>query len=64
MLCIRFINLKNCLQVIFVQPQFQSHSAQTLATAIDAKIEVMDPLAENYLENLRQMGETIAKSYQ
>ena len=50
-------------KVVFVQPQFQRHSAQALAKAIGGTVEVMDPLAENYLDNLRLMGETIAKSY-
>jgi zinc transport system substrate-binding protein len=49
--------------VIFVQPQFHRNSAQTLAKAIGGQVEVMDPLAENYLDNLRHMGETIAESY-
>jgi len=50
-------------KVIFVQPQFDRNSAKTLAKAIDGRVEVMDPLAENYLDNLRHMGETIAESY-
>ncbi len=51
------------VKVIFVQPQFQRHSAQALAKAIGGTIEIIDPLAENYLDNLLYMGETIAKSY-
>jgi zinc transport system substrate-binding protein len=50
-------------RMIFVQPQFERHAAQTLAKAIGAQIEVIDPLAENYLDNLIHMGETIANSY-
>jgi zinc transport system substrate-binding protein len=51
------------VQVIFVQPQFRRHSAQALAKAIGGTVEIINPLAENYLDNLRHMGETIAKSY-
>ncbi|QXD23390.1 zinc ABC transporter substrate-binding protein [Opitutia bacterium ISCC 51] len=51
------------VKVIFVQPQFRRHSAQALAKAIGGTVEIIDPLAENYLDNLRHMGETIAKSY-
>lgn len=51
------------VKVIYVQPQFQRHSARALANAIGGTVEIIDPLAENYLDNLRLMGETIAKSY-
>jgi len=50
-------------RTIFVQPQFERHAAQTLAKAIGGKVEVIDPLAENYLDNLLLMGETIANSH-
>lgn len=50
-------------RTIFVQPQFERRAAQTLAKAIGGKVEVIDPLAENYLDNLILIGETIASSY-
>jgi zinc transport system substrate-binding protein len=50
-------------KVIFVQPQFDRNSAKMLAKAIGGRVEPLDPLAENYLDNLRKMGETIAESY-
>lgn len=50
-------------KVIFVQPQFDRHSAHALAKAINGRVETMDPLAENYLDNLVHMGEIIADSY-
>lgn len=51
-------------KTLFVQPQFERRAAQTLAKAIGGKVEIIDPLAENYLENLILMGETIVDSYQ
>ncbi|MDA0348399.1 MAG: zinc ABC transporter substrate-binding protein [Verrucomicrobia bacterium] len=50
-------------RTIFVQPQFERRTAHTLAKAIGGKVEVIDPLAENYLDNLILIGETIASSY-
>ena len=44
------------IQVIFVQPQFSWQAAQTIAQAISAQIVVVDPLAPNWAENLRQVA--------
>lgn len=43
------------ISVIFVQPQFSQAQARTLAKALNARVIAIDPLAENYLENLRQV---------
>jgi zinc transport system substrate-binding protein len=50
-------------KTIFVQPQFERKAAQTLADAIGGKVEIIDPLSEDYLDNLIHMGETILASY-
>jgi zinc transport system substrate-binding protein len=42
------------VKVIFVQPQFSDSDAKTIAGYIGAKVVYVDPLAENYLENLYQ----------
>jgi zinc transport system substrate-binding protein len=42
------------IQVIFVQPQFSTKSARTLAAAIGAKVVVADPLVEDWADNLRK----------
>ena len=47
------------IKVIFVQPQFSTKSAQAVAAAIDAKIVIADPLAENWAENLRYQADQI-----
>ncbi|NCC12629.1 MAG: metal ABC transporter substrate-binding protein [Spirochaetia bacterium] len=47
-------------QAIFVQKQFPAASAQTVAQAIGAEVLALDPLAYDWLENIRLMGETLA----
>ncbi len=46
-------------KVIFVQPQFATTSAQTVAAAIDAQLVPLDPLARDFADNLRKMAEQI-----
>lgn len=53
---------KNNLKTIFVQPQFSRAEAQTLARDIGAKLVWMDPLAEDWLENLRQTALALQKA--
>jgi zinc transport system substrate-binding protein len=45
------------IKVIFVQPQFSAKSAQQVAREIGGQIVFADPLAENWMENLRQQAE-------
>ncbi len=46
-------------KLIFVQPQFDTSNAEVIAKAINGAVAPLDPLAENYLENLRQMAAEI-----
>ncbi|MCK4607813.1 MAG: zinc ABC transporter substrate-binding protein [candidate division Zixibacteria bacterium] len=48
-------------KVIFVQPQFSNKGAQAIADAIGATLVPIDPLARDYLDNLEQVAEAIAK---
>lgn len=48
------------IDTIYVQPQFSRSSAKTIAQAINAKVVVLDPLAENYFENLRRAADMLA----
>jgi len=41
---------------IFVQAQFPVNAAKTLASAVGAEVIALDPLAQNWLENIRLMG--------
>jgi len=43
---------KERVNAIFVQPQFSSKSANTIAKAVGCQIIIADPLAENWHENL------------
>jgi len=44
---------------VFVQAQFPVNAARTLASAVGAEIIALDPLAEDWLENIRHMGRTL-----
>ena len=50
------------VRFIFVQPQFSSSSAKTIAKAVGATVIPLDPLAKDYLENLNNMAQIISKS--
>ena len=47
---------------IFVQTQFPVNAAKTLAAAAGAELIEMDPLAEDWLENIRRMGEALQRA--
>jgi zinc transport system substrate-binding protein len=44
------------MSAVFVQPQFSTRSAETIARAIGASVVEMDPLAYDYLGNLVDMA--------
>ena len=44
------------IQVIFVQPQFSSQTAETIARSIGGQIAFVDPLAPNWANNLREVA--------
>jgi zinc transport system substrate-binding protein len=50
------------VRIIFVQQQFRRRDAQTVARAIGGKVIAVDPLAENYIDNLRLVAETFAEA--
>lgn len=50
---------KDDVHVIFVQKQFSTKSAEALAEEIDGVVIQIDPLAENYFDNLEEMADTI-----
>lgn len=43
---------KESIKVIFIQPQFSKKSAQTIAKAINGRVVIADPLAEDWGNNL------------
>ncbi|MDM8547220.1 metal ABC transporter solute-binding protein, Zn/Mn family [Candidatus Venteria ishoeyi] len=48
---------QEAIKVIFVQPQFSQQQAQRIADAIAGQVIAIDPLAENYPENLRRAAD-------
>lgn len=49
------------IRVLFVQKQFSSVAARMVSEAIGGEVVAVDPLAENYSENLRLVAEAFAK---
>jgi zinc transport system substrate-binding protein len=44
------------IKVIFVQPQFNRRAAEEVARAIGGRVVAIDPLAEDYLANMRSVA--------
>jgi zinc transport system substrate-binding protein len=53
---------KNNITAVFVEPEFNPKAAEVIAREMNASIVYLDPLAANYLENMRLAGEKIAES--
>jgi zinc transport system substrate-binding protein len=47
---------------IFVQPQFSTNAARTLASSTGVVLIELDPLAQDWLENIQYMGKTLEMS--
>ena len=47
-------------RVVFVQPQFDPEPARVLASEIGARVEALDPLAEDWATNLRAAARRLA----
>jgi len=52
------------ISAIFVQQQINRRPAESIAKAVNAQVIAVDPLAENYIENLFQVAQTFAKAMQ
>jgi zinc transport system substrate-binding protein len=48
------------VKVIFVQPQFSQSEAETIAKAIGGVVIPIDPLAEDYIENMEKVARKVA----
>jgi zinc transport system substrate-binding protein len=51
------------IPAIFVQPQFSIQTASAVATAINGKLLFIDPLAEDYMTNLRSVARKLAETF-
>jgi len=49
------------IHTVYVQRQFNNASAEILAREINAEVVELDPLAENYIENLRRVTQAIVQ---
>ncbi|MCK5123388.1 MAG: zinc ABC transporter substrate-binding protein [Candidatus Pacebacteria bacterium] len=52
---------KENIKTIFVQEQFSSKSAEAIAQQIDGNVISLDPLAEDYIENLKKIRKEIGR---
>jgi zinc transport system substrate-binding protein len=50
------------VSVIFVQKQFSTQSAEAIAQEINGTVVPINPLAQDYTENMRSIAQTITKS--
>jgi zinc transport system substrate-binding protein len=50
------------IKVIFVQKQFSRATATTVARAIGGQVIAVDPLAENYIDNMRSAAEAFTRT--
>ena len=58
--------IRNCraegIKIIFVQKQFPLATAETISRSIGGRVIAIDPLAEDYVNNLKAMAEAVADS--
>jgi zinc transport system substrate-binding protein len=52
------------IHTVFVQEQFRTPVAESLARQIDAKLVTLDPLAGDYIENMTHVADRIAQALQ
>ncbi len=54
---------KHDIKIVFVSPQFSQNGAKTISKSINGNVEVINPLALNWDENLIKVASDIAKTY-
>ncbi|MBZ3935460.1 metal ABC transporter solute-binding protein, Zn/Mn family [Methanimicrococcus blatticola] len=61
---VKFIDLakENNISVIFVQEQVSVSGATAIAEGFNGSVYVIDPLAKNYVENMRKVGQVLAEN--
>jgi len=52
------------VSTLFVQPQFSQKTALAVAENIGAKVEALDPLSKDYINNLEDIANKIARSFE
>jgi len=51
---------ENRIRTVFVSPQSSQKSAEMIAREINGTVKTVDPLAEDYMNNLRDVADAIA----
>ncbi len=54
---------ENDIKIVFVAPQFSKKGANTISKSIDATVTAIDPLSEDWSNNLIKVAKEIANSY-
>jgi zinc transport system substrate-binding protein len=54
----------NRIKVVFAQPQFSLKSAEQISKAIGGRVAVVDPLAQDWANNLRQVAEEFKHAFE
>jgi zinc transport system substrate-binding protein len=55
---------KNTIRVVFAQPQFSAKSAEIISKSIGGKVVLVDPLAEDWVENLRRTARQFISAFE
>jgi zinc transport system substrate-binding protein len=50
------------IRVIFIQSQFNTEAAAAVARAVNGQVVAIDPLAEDYLDNMRRIAQVMKRS--
>jgi zinc transport system substrate-binding protein len=53
---------KEGIKAIFVQQQFDTHNAEAIAAEIGGKVVQLDPLAQDWLENMKKIARSLQVS--
>ncbi|MFP4001203.1 MAG: metal ABC transporter solute-binding protein, Zn/Mn family [Thermoplasmata archaeon] len=51
------------ISVVFVSPQFDKSQAETIAEGINGEVITLNPLAKDYIENLRKMDDKLRSAF-
>ncbi|MFO8109554.1 MAG: zinc ABC transporter substrate-binding protein [Thermoplasmata archaeon] len=51
------------IRVVFVSPQFDESNARTIADEIDGEVITLNPLAENYIENIEDITNKLGEAF-
>ncbi len=55
---------KENIKIIFASPQFSLKGAEVIAREIDGHVVLIDPLAKNYIDNIKKIGRVFVGSMQ